>query len=98
MIYFNFILKFYLTFKIHFSEFERIENNVIYFHKGESCYNYNKLFSARIYVECSYYDSFEFVNKVNGCLYEFVYKSKIGCNSIMLKNTIERIKLLLSEV
>jgi len=92
-------MKFLINFKnIFSSEFERIDGNVIYLQKGDSCYNYNKRFSARIYVECGYSDSFEFVNKVNGCLYEFVYKSKIGCNSIMLKNTIERVKLLLSEV
>lgn len=75
-----------------------MEDNVIYFKRGESCHYYNKSYSAKIYIECAYTDSFDFANKIDGCVYEFVYKSKIGCNSIMLNNTKERVKLLLSEV
>jgi len=75
-----------------------LEDNVIYFKRGEQCHSYNKAYSARIYIECSYVDSLEFANKIDGCIYEFVYKTKLGCNSRMLNNTIERVKLLLSEI
>ena len=81
-----------------FREFDYLENNVIYFKRGESCHYYNKSYSAKIYLECGYVESFEFVNKVEGCMLEFVYKSKLGCNSLMLKNLIDRIKLLISEI
>ena len=75
-----------------------MEDNVIYLKRGEACHYYDKSYSAKIHIECAYVESFEFVNKINGCVYEFIYKSKLGCNSRMLNNTIERVKLLLNEV
>ena len=79
-------------------EFDYMKDNVIYFKRGDSCHYYNKFFTAKIYMECGYSDSFEFINKQEGCLLEFIYKSKIACNSIMLKNIMDRIKLLISEI
>ena len=62
------------------------------------CHYYNKSYNVKIYLECSNKESFEFVNKYEGCSLEFVYKSAFGCNSIALKNILDRINLLIDEV
>lgn len=62
------------------------------------CHYYNKPYNVRIYLECANTDSFEFVNKYEGCSLEFVYKSAYGCNSIALDNMLNRINLLTDEI
>jgi hypothetical protein len=62
------------------------------------CHYYNKPYNTRIYLECHDSESFIFVNKYDGCSLEFVYKSNLACNSIALKNILDRINLLIDEV
>jgi len=62
------------------------------------CHYYNKPYQVRIYLECDNTESFEFVNKYEGCSLEFIFKSPYGCNSIALKNILNRINLLIDGV
>lgn len=66
--------------------------------EGDECHYYNKRYKTRIYLECSDIEKFEFVNKYAGCNLEFVYKTNLACNSIALKNIVDRINLLTEEI
>lgn len=81
-----------------FRNFVKFEDNILYFENGGNCFFYNKRFSAKVYIECGSSERIDFKEKINGCHYEFVYTTKIGCNSLKTKELQKRINLLLKEI
>lgn len=78
--------------------FLKLENNVIHYQNGGNCYYYNKKYSAKIYLECGYTDKLEFKTKINACHYEFIYTTKIACNTVKLNQIRDRINLILKDI
>ena len=68
------------------------------FENGSKCFNYNKSFTARVFIECGASESIVFKERINACHYDFIYTTKIGCNSIKLKSIMERIKLFVGDI
>ncbi len=70
----------------------------MYYRGGSKCFNYGKNFSANVTIECGGREGFSFKEKVNGCHYECVYTTKIGCNMCKIDSIKYRIKLFLKEI
>jgi hypothetical protein len=70
----------------------------MHFENGSKCFYYNKHFSARVFIECGSNEGITFKEKINGCHYDFVYTTKIGCNSPKLDSLRERINLFIKEL
>lgn len=78
--------------------FSKMENNVLYFKQGSNCYYYNKPFTSKVIIECGSNESISFSKKINGCDYEFIYTTKMACNSMKINWIKNKIKLFLSGI
>jgi hypothetical protein len=76
----------------------KFENNIMNFENGSKCFYYNKQFSAKVFIECGSTEELAFKEKINGCQYNFIYTTKLGCNSYKLNAVRERINLFLNEI
>ncbi len=70
----------------------------MHFKNGSKCFYYNKQFSANVNIECGSTEGITFKEKIDGCHYEFIYTTKIGCNSLKTKSIQDRIKLFLNGI
>jgi hypothetical protein len=77
---------------------DKFEKNIMHFTNGSSCFYYNKKFSANVNIECGSTESITFKEKIDGCHYEFVYTTKLGCNSVKLNSIQDRINLFLKGI
>ncbi len=76
----------------------KFHNQTMYFESGSRCYVYNKPFTARVFIECGSTDGFTLNEKSNACHYDFIYTTKIGCNSLKLDSIQNKIKDLILNV
>ena len=83
---------------LFFRNLVKFENNILHFENGSKCFYYNKSFSARVFIECGSSESLVFKEKIKGCHYDFIYTTKIGCNSLSTKYIQDRIKIFLSQI
>jgi len=74
-----------------------LKNNVFYYKNGVKCGVYNKFTFGKMTLECGEENQLTFIRK-NGCEYEFLYKTKLGCNTFYLENMKERINHYFSEL
>jgi hypothetical protein len=73
-----------------------MKDNKLYFTEGGICAYYNKPITSVVNMECGFSESFVLSKKVNGCHYEFIYTTKMACNTHTLeklKRTIKNLKL-----
>lgn len=68
------------------------------FTNGGSCALYNKSFTARVKFVCGANESLSFIQKQNGCEYEFTLTSKLSCNVMYLTEMKKLISVYLKEI
>lgn len=76
----------------------KFSKQIMIYESGSRCLIYNKQYTANVQIECSSNEGFAIKEKINACHYNFVYSTKIGCNSLKLESILNRIKDLLSNV
>jgi hypothetical protein len=82
---------------INSSTFERFEENVFFYKNGVTCGVYNRQTTAKLYIECSEENVLSFLRKT-GCEYEFLYKTKLACNSFYLNNIQKKMDQFFKEI